>query len=275
MQKENNFIQGTMAHANHESQQAKMKLKPLGLAKSVLFAGLIGALLFITHYMLIPGYVIQSGEPYFKGYLIGYTTTMGLMLVLALIGYLREGLPLNWHTIKARFRLKPMNRGDWLWVLAIIVIVLATYFGLGFTGKWVNAIPFLAPRDVMPPEWGPQGAVKTVPGEFMGMVLKGQWWVVGIFILGWLFNIFGEEFLFRGYLLPRQELAFGKSAWLVNSAVFWFIHIYQPWVLIQILPAILLQVYIVQVRKNTWISIIQHGLVNSLTIFVLIAGVAG
>jgi hypothetical protein len=37
----------------------------------------------------------------------------------------------------------------------------------------------------------------------------------------------------------------------------------------------LLQIYIVQARKNTWISIIQHGFVNSLTIFFLIAGVLG
>lgn len=275
MQKENNFSQAKRILAAEEPRQAEEKPKPLGFGKSIVIASLIGAVLFITHYVLIPGYVIQTGEPYFKGYLIAYTVTMGMMLVLALIGYLREGLTLNWQTVKNRFRLRPMNRGDWLWTLAIILIVLASYFGLGFTGKWVNAVPFLAPSDVMPPEWGPQGAIKTVPGEFMGMALKGQWWVVGVFTLGWFFNIVGEEFLFRGYLLPRQELAFGKSAWLVNTAVFWFIHIYQPWVLIQILPAMLLQIYIVQVRKNTWISIIQHGFVNSLTIFLLIAGVAG
>lgn len=275
MQKENNITQRKRVIDSKEARRAEVYPKPLGLGKSILFAGLLGTVLFITHYTLIPSYVVRTGEPYFKGYLIGYTATMGMMLVLALVGYLREGLPLNWLTIKNRFRLKPMNRGDWLWTLAIILIVLATYFGLGFTGKWVNTVPFLAPRDVMPPEWGPQGAIKTVPGEFMGMALKGQWWVVGIFTLGWFFNIVGEEFLFRGYLLPRQEIALGKSAWLLNTVVFWFIHIYQPWVLIQVLPAMLLLIYIVQVRKNTWISIIQHGFVNSLTIFVLIAGVAG
>jgi membrane protease YdiL (CAAX protease family) len=251
------------------------QIKPLGFIKSLLVALILGTVLFITHYTLIPNHILRSGQPYYKGYWVGYTATMGLVLVLAIIGYLREGNPLTWQAMKARFRLRPMNKGDWLWTLAIIVVVLATYFGLGFTGKWVNSVPFLAPREVMPPEWGPQGAVKTLPGEFMGLALKGQWWVVGVYTLGWFFNIFGEEFFFRGYLLPRQELAFGKYAWLANTGVFWFIHIYQPWVLIQVLPAMLLQIYIVQARKNTWISIIQHGFVNSLTIFFLIAGVLG
>jgi membrane protease YdiL (CAAX protease family) len=250
-------------------------IKPLGFVKSMLYALIPGLIIFATHYYLIPVYVENSGEPYFKGYWVGYVGTMAMMLVAALIGYLREGNQLSWKAIKDRFRLKPMNKGDWLWTLAIIVIVLATYFGLGFTGKWVNSVPFLAPKDVWPPEWGPQGAAKIIPGEFMGLSLKGQWWVVGVYILGWVFNIIGEEFWFRGYLLPRHELAFGKSAWLVNSLMFWLNHLNQPWILIQILPAILVQVYIVQVRKNTTIAIIQHGFVNSLTIFFLIQGVIG
>jgi len=159
--------------------------------------------------------------------------------------------------------------------LGIIVVILVTYFGLGFTGKWVNSVPFLAPKAIWPAEWGPQGALKTIPGEFMGLGLKGQWWVVVVYTVGWFFNIFGEEFWFRGYLLPRHELAFGKSAWVVNAFMFWLNHLNQPWILIQILPSILLQVYVVQTRKNTWIAIIQHGFVNSLTIFFLIKGVLG
>ncbi len=247
--------------------------KPIGIVKSIIFTVVPATFLTITHYLLIPAYIEHSGEPYFMGYWIGYAATMFLVLALAMFGYVREKHPLTWPAIKARFRIKPMTRGDWMWTLAIIAVGLASYFALGFTGRWVNSVPLLAPREVMPPEWGPQGAEKTIPGEFMGLPLKGKWWVVAVYILGLFFNIVGEEFFFRGYLLPRQELAFGHLAWLVNALSFWSIHIYQPWVLIQILPAVLLLVYIVQRRKNTTISIIQHGFVNSLAVIFLIGGV--
>ena len=114
-----------------------------------------------------------------------------------------------------------------------------------------------------------------IPGEFMGMPLRGQWWVVGIYFIGWLFNILGEEFWFRGYILPRQELAFGKVSWVVNGLMFALNHLWQPWILIAILPSSLLLAYIVQSRKNTWIGIIQHGVVNISLLFWLIGGVIG
>jgi membrane protease YdiL (CAAX protease family) len=251
------------------------KIQPLPFGMSMLYALIPGVILFITHYYLIPGYIERSGKPYFNSYWIGYTGTMGLIFAAALIAFYREGNPFTWAAMKERFRLRPMTKQDWLWTLAIIIIVLVSYFGLGFTGKWVNSVPFLSPRDVWPAEWGPQGPTKVVPGEFMEVELKGQWWVVLVYIVGLFFNIIGEEFWFRGYLLPRHELAFGKFAWLVNSLMFWLNHINQPWILIAILPSILFQVYVVQARKNTWIAIIQHGFVNSLTVFFLLAGVIG
>ena len=109
----------------------------------------------------------------------------------------------------------------------------------------------------------------------MGMPLKGNWWIVVVYFIGWFFNIVGEEFWFRGYILPRQELAFGKNAWVVNALMFTLTHIYQPWILIAILPSILLLVYVVQTHKNTWISIIQHGVVNIGVLILLVVGVVG
>jgi hypothetical protein len=32
-------------------------------------------------------------------------------------------------------------------------------------------------------------------------------------------NIVGEEFVWRGVVLPRQEVAFGGRAWLVNGVL--------------------------------------------------------
>jgi membrane protease YdiL (CAAX protease family) len=248
-------------------------IKPLYWGKTIVFTVIPAGILFITHYYLIPAYIERSGKPYFNGYWVGYLVTTGLVFAAAMIAYRLEGNPLTWQALKKRFRLRHMTRKDWLWTAAIILLVVITYFGLGFTGEWVNKVPFLAPRAVWPPEWGPGGTGKVVPGEFMGVVLKGQWWVVIVYVNGWLFNIFGEEFWFRGYLLPRHEKAYGKYGWTVNAISFWLYHFFQPWILIAILPSILLLVYVVSVRQNTSISIIQHGVVNCIVIFMLIAGV--
>jgi membrane protease YdiL (CAAX protease family) len=252
-----------------------IQLKPLSLRRSILYLFIPAAILYITHYYLIPGYTERSGAIYFKAYLVGYVLTMGMFLIAALIAYRREGHALTWETFKARYRLRKMNKADWLWTLAIIIFVLVTYFGLGFTGEWVNAVPFLAPREAWPQEFGPGGSNNLTPGEFMGMPLKGQWWVIAVYFIGWFFNIFGEEFWFRGYMLPRHELAFGKFGWLVNGLMFTLNHLWQPWILIAILPGSLLLAYIVQSRRNTWISIIQHGFVNIGLLFLLIRGVIG
>jgi membrane protease YdiL (CAAX protease family) len=243
--------------------------------KTFLYFSIPTVTLFITHYYLIPSFIGRTGEPYFKGYWVAYVVTMGLVFIAALIAYRLEGRSFRWGAIKERFRLKPMNKTDWSWTLVIIIFVIVTYLGLGFTGEWFHVVPFLSTNEMWPAEWGPRGTERVIPGEFMDLPLKGQWWVVLVYTVGWFFNIIGEEFWFRGYLLPAQELAHGKIAWLVNGLMFWLHHIYQPWILIAILPAVLLQVYVVQVRKNTWIGIIQHGFVNSLTIFFLIAGVIG
>ena len=42
---------------------------------------------------------------------------------------------------------------------------------------------------------------------FMGMPLKGAWWLVVFYTIGWILNILGEELWYRGFMLPRQELA--------------------------------------------------------------------
>ncbi len=250
-------------------------IKPLGLGKTILYTIIPALILYLTHYFLIPIYIERSGSPYLSGYLIGYVLTMAFFFVTSLIAFLYEGNHLSWVALKIRFRLAMLNRGDWIWAIGLILFGLATYFGLGFTGEWVKSVNFIAPREAWPPEFGPGGVQYLTPGEFMGLQLKGKWWLVLMYIIGWFFNIVGEEFWFRGYILPRQELGFGRIAWLVNGLMFTFNHLWQPWILIAILPSSLLLAYVVQIRRNTWISILQHGIMNIGLVFVLLGGVIG
>jgi membrane protease YdiL (CAAX protease family) len=91
----------------------------------------------------------------------------------------------------------------------------------------------------------------------------------------WVLNIFGEEFWYRGWMLPRQEVAFGKFAWVINGTMFTFQHWMQPWNFLAILPGALFMSFVLQLRKNTWIGIIQHGLINFGLFIHVLKGVIG
>ena len=209
------------------------------------------------------------------GYLIGWPATMALFLVAALAGYRREGNAWSRPALAARFRLVPMTGRDWLWTLGLFVVSMALYFGLGFTAEWLARIPLLAPHPLVPADLGPGAATARVPGILMGMPLAGQGWVAVVFVGGWLLNIFGEEFWFRGYILPRQELAMGPRAWIANGLMFGLNHIWQPWNLLLIVPSALLAAWVVQRRRNTWILVLMHGAMNLRLVVVVVLNVAG
>jgi membrane protease YdiL (CAAX protease family) len=97
--------------------------------------------------------------------------------------------------------------------------------------------------------------------------------------LGWIplfiCNILGEELLWRGYMLPRQELVFGKSAWFVNAILWLLFHwsINLP-AMVAIVPTTLIVPWIVQRRQNTWVGILIHGIFNALGFILTVTGFA-
>jgi len=57
----------------------------------------------------------------------------------------------------------------------------------------------------------------------------GQWWLLGVLLISMLFNYFiGEEWFFRGTLLPKMGGVFGRWAWLANVVLFATWHWHQP-----------------------------------------------
>ncbi len=52
---------------------------------------------------------------------------------------------------------------------------------------------------------------------FMGIPLAGAWWVLLGYLVYIVLNVFGEELSWRGYVLPRQELAFGEWTWAIHG----------------------------------------------------------
>jgi len=249
--------------------------QPLGWKASLFIFAIFASALYVTHYVLVPRYTEATGKPYLIGYLWGWIVTVGLVFLASLVLYKLEGHPISWRSFAARYRLDHMPKQDWLWSLVVIVVVMGFMFGLSWTAGWLARIPLFAPHPVFPAELRPGAMTNLTAGQFMGMTLSGQWWLIPVYFIGWLLNIFGEEFFYRGWMLPRQEAAFGKWAWLVNGTMFCFQHFMQPWNFLAIWPGALFMAFVVQYRRNTWIGIVQHGLMNFATFLFVLRGVIG
>jgi membrane protease YdiL (CAAX protease family) len=91
----------------------------------------------------------------------------------------------------------------------------------------------------------------------------GRYWLLFVWFPYWILNIFGEEFLWRGVMLPRQELAFGKNAWLIHGTGWGLFHLAFGWkLLVMLLPLIFIQSFLVQKTKNSWVGVIMHAGLN-------------
>ena len=90
----------------------------------------------------------------------------------------------------------------------------------------------------------------------------------------YFFNYFGEELLWRGYILPRQEVTqYGKYAWVVNALLHWVFHLsFSFMAILAFLPFLFLIPYVVQQRKSTSLSIIIHFLLGAPTQFLVAIG---
>ena len=192
--------------------------------------------------------------------------TAGLIwqFVLSMIIVHREEGDLRWSTIRRRLWLnKPRDpkTGNprsllWLWVVPLLILVTLLDVVLSSTlnGLWVSLFPSFAE----PPSFA-LGAVLESP-EIQAQ-LVGAWGFLGLWIVNAVFNTFlGEEFLFRGVLLPKMEGVFGKWDWVANGVLFGGYHWHQPW---QIPGSIVVGIFALALPakryRSTWMSIIIHS----------------
>jgi membrane protease YdiL (CAAX protease family) len=251
-----------------------MKLKPLGPGSSIILFLFSATLLRVALYYFAPAYTRATGKPYLIGYLIGWVSSMFIVFAASLIVYRAEGHPITWEAFISRYRLNKMQRVDWFWTLAMIVFSIGFLAALSFTTKYLQSIPLFSPHPAFPPDMVDM-ANNLRQGILFEMPLKGEWWLIAVYFIGWLLNILGEEFWYRGWMLPRQEVAFGKYAWIINGLMFNFQHTFQPWNMLAMLPGSFIVSYAVQRQRKTWMSIIWHGLVNVSLLVFIIQGVIG
>ena len=103
------------------------------------------------------------------------------------------------------------------------------------------------------------------------MRLGGNWLFLAVLVPCHTIAMLAEELMWRGVILPRQEVSYGRWAWLVNG-LFWayLVHMLVPWAFIGFLRSMLIAPYLAQRCQSTWVGLMVHGIGNSLLWFLIL-----
>jgi membrane protease YdiL (CAAX protease family) len=239
--------------------------------------------MFILAWVVFPALAPEWEEdPVGRGAVKMALMAVGLLwlFILAMIIVYREEGDLRWATLRRRLWLNTPRdpktgeprRKLWLWLIPLVVLhVAASWTVLPMIDSWVSAtFPLLSP---------PVGTelVEFLRSPETKTLIVGTWWLLGLFLFMGLFNILGEEFLFRGVLLPKMNGVFGKWDWVANGVLGTFYHVHMPWSWLGTTGFSWLFLYALPAKylRSTWVSVISHGSMIVLQTIIFVALIGG
>ena len=236
-----------------------MQLKPISLGySSALFIvpGLATALLYTFGF----DFLVAAGHLPSNAFLIVAATGFAMLAVQFAVLYTLEGNRWTLGAMASRLRFRRMTGWQWFWTIAVLIFVTASYIGvfsLGVVQYWNERFGL--------PEW-----YSAVPEE-----VEGAYWLIGARIGILVINVMAEEMLWRGFILPRQEITHGRATWFIHGVQWTLYHIMKPWELLMLLPGALAYGVIAQWSKNIMPGIIVHFLFNGIGVVLLSLAVFG
>lgn len=238
--------------------------------------GVTGVLIYLGIFWAVPR-CIHKGKPLLHTFFGFLWAPVLLLFPLALYLYVTvEGGVFTFDSIVERFRFNPIQGTDWLWIVAAVLVTVIADQALEPVGKYFARKKLLAPPEYLPAPFNPLKKMTFPPQEFFGVVLKGNYRLLFLFIPLHLMAMFSEEFMWRGYLLPLQETILGSWAWVFNGLLWaWAVHAVLKWHFIGMVPGMLIAPLIAQYTQSTWASLIVHAVPNSLLWILLLLGVLG
>ena len=238
-----------------------------------------GAPMWILGWIVYPAMSIGL-SPVDAGLLRIKLLTVGLIWQFALamiIFYYEEG-NFRLGTISRRFWLNhPVSaktgetkKSLWWWIIPLIMLV--AFLQIGFRSKLVSLWAMIFPLFAEPKGYDMSSMFTPELSAQMGEA----WGLLGLLFVNQLFNtVLGEEFLFRGVLLPKMEGVFGKWDWVVNGVIFGFHHLHQPWSIPSSILTGLIYAFSAKRFRSTWMAVIIHGVEGILMLVTVLAAVLG
>jgi len=253
------------------SQHSRQLDNQYSLQKILIIWALSAMPMGVLAFVITPGVVAITNWTPLIVYWIAIIIGLVWQFILSLIILKRDGHELNWQTVVTRMKYqRPVNTKTgkssyWLLLWTIPFIVLSALIQSGVISL-PNVDSWMAPLIQHLPKYDLASLGTT---EY-----KGAWWILGLFIVTSVFNyFFGEEFMYRGILLPKMNGVFGKWDWFFNGILFGFYHLHKPHIILSTalyfgfvfsLPSRLLQ--------SNWMAVIIHGL-EGLLGFIVILGI--
>ena len=219
-------------------------MKPLGFWKSILYFA-IPTLLMQGMFHVVMRVTDYLGYRLFFTFLIGFGVPSILLLIAALVLFRRERSGLSFAE---RFRLRKLDTAGWIWTVILCAIWIAVPIMMRPVTAWLQTHWFHPSKmwiRMMTPD----------PNYFMEVPMSA--WIYVVLIAFIVLNVLGGELFFRGYVFPRQELAFGPRTWLIHADL-WIFPVFFAVELATITVLGFALTYAVQRTHNTWTSILAH-----------------
>lgn len=228
----------------------------------------IWVLAWVVAPIILPRSPLQPGITYWMLMIAG----MAWQFIVSLVIMYRELGTLRWSLIRKRTWLqtprdpktdRPDPKLFW-WLLPILLVY----------GLWFEVLADYADAPAAwlfpPPAWLPDMSQLATANW------QGQWWLLGIILLSHLFNYFlGEEFLFRGVLLPKMQGVFGKYDWVANAVLFGLYHMHKPWSIPGNIIGSLALTWPARRFRSNWMAVIMHGMEGIPGLMMVLAVILG
>ena len=292
-------------HQVHRADQAPATRSAGWLASSLLFG--IPALTFAFLFHWAGPSLLRQMSSWWRIFHLLLILPLALMLIAALAGAAIDVRSTSWKALLERLRLSAPNATAWIWAAALsgfmyggnwedLFAVAASWLALWKENNrqvWVFAAILIGiflkrSASILQP------ALQSVrffnasgfhheffdrfgPKDFMGIPLHGAWWILVYYAVVILVcNIGGEELWWRGYVLPRQELAFGRSTWVIHGALWSVFHLFMQatlWDTVRMAITGIALSFVAQHTKSTWPGILGHSFGNLAFFLNLVKGV--
>lgn len=219
---------------------------------------------------VIPQIPLHPGITYWLLMIAG----MAWQFIVSLTIMYRELGTLRWSAIKHRTWLQtpldpktdqPKRRLYW-WLLP--VLLFSALVNMGLSGYLDAPMAWLLPGLKMP--------AHADTSQLASPEFAGQWWILGITLVSFAFNFFlGEEFLFRGVLLPKMSGVFGKFDWVANAVLFGLYHLHKPWMFPSLIVSGLAISWPARRFRCNWMAVIMHGVEGTILLVMILAVILG
>jgi membrane protease YdiL (CAAX protease family) len=238
-------------------------IKPISTIRSFLLFGIPSAVFVIVCRVLISelsqNYQLHPALSWFIGGLLVFVP----LFLLSFYFVWKDGFQTK-AEIFNRFRLRKMTSRDWKYSLISTVVIMF------LTGAIMGISKFLYTSYGIPEIETTPSFMKFEPFQGTERLLLLVWMVM------FFFNIFGEELMWRGYILPRQEISLGRNAWIFNALPWVLFHVcFGIQLMILLIPIMFILPFAVQKTQNTTVGIYIHALVNGPSFIIVSLGVIG